>query len=96
MRAYLTLQEPATSRDWYTRGLWRDQTFYTLVAAHVATHPDAEAARDGRRTLTWRQLQLWVDAVAEDLAAQGLTAGDRVSFWMSRSEEHTSELQSPL
>src|SRR5664280_2778121 len=87
MRAFLTLHEPATSRDWYARGLWRDQTFYALVVAHVAARPDAEAARDGSRTLTWRQLQLWIDAVAEDLATQGLTAGDRVSFWMSNKVE---------
>ncbi len=87
MRAYLTLHEPATSRDRYARGLWRNDTFYTLMAGHVAARPDAEAARDGSRSVTWRTLQLWVDAVAEDLAAQGLTAGDRVSFWISNKLE---------
>jgi len=87
MRAYLTLHEPATSRNWYARGLWRDQTFYALLAAHVAARPDAQAARDGSRSVSWLKLQLWVDAVAEDLAAQGLTAGDRVSFWMSNKVE---------
>jgi len=87
MRAYLTLHEPATSRNWYDRGLWRDQTFYALLAAHVAARPDAQAARDGSRSVSWLKLQLWVDAVAEDLAAQGLTAGDRVSFWMSNKVE---------
>ena len=87
MRAYLTLHEPATSRNWYARGLWRDQTFYALLAAHVAARPDAQAARDGSRSVSWLKLQLWVDAVAEDLAEQGLTAGDRVSFWMSNKLE---------
>jgi len=87
MRAYLTLHQPATSREWYARGLWREQTFYALMAGHVAARPDADAARDGTRSLSWRELQLWVDAVAEDLAAQGLTAGDRVSFWMSNKLE---------
>jgi acyl-CoA synthetase len=87
MRAYLTLHEPATSRDWYARGLWYDQTFYALVNAQVAARPEALAARDGRRAVTWRELQLWIDAVAEDLAAQGLTAGDRVSIWMSNKLE---------
>jgi acyl-CoA synthetase (AMP-forming)/AMP-acid ligase II len=87
MRAYLTLHEPATSRDWYARGLWRDQTFYALVNAQVAARPEALAARDGRRAVSWRELQLWIDAVAEDLVAQGLTAGDRVSIWMSNKLE---------
>jgi acyl-CoA synthetase len=45
------------------------------------------AARDGRRAVTWAQLQLWADAIAEDLAAQGLAAGDRVSLWMSNRLE---------
>jgi len=87
MRAYLTLHEPATSHHWYARGLWFDQTFYALLMGHVAARPDATAARDGSCAVTWRELQLWVDAVAEDLAAQGLTAGDRVSIWMSNKLE---------
>jgi len=87
MRAYLTLHEPAKSRDWYARGLWGNDTFYTLMAAHVAMRPDVVAARDGMRSVTWRELQLWVDAVAEDLATQGLIAGDRVSLWMSNKLE---------
>jgi acyl-CoA synthetase len=87
MRAYLTLHEPAKSRDWYARGLWGKETFYALLAAHVAARPGAQAARDGSRSLSWRELQLWVDALAQDLAAQGLTAGDRVSFWMPNKIE---------
>jgi acyl-CoA synthetase len=87
MRAYLTLHEPAKSRDWYARGLWGRDTFYTLMAGHAAARPDVEAARDGRRSLSWRELRLWVDAVAEDFAAQGLIAGDRVSLWMSNKIE---------
>src|ERR1035438_8011727 len=87
MRAHLTLHEPAKSRDWYARGLWGNDTFYTLMAAHVAMRPDVVAARDGMRSVTWRELQLWIDAVAEDLAAQGLIAGDRVSLWMSNKLE---------
>src|SRR3974390_116890 len=87
MRAYLTLHEPATSRTWYARGLAPSQTFCAVLAAPVAARPDAQAARDGSRSVSWVKLQLWVDAVAEDLAAQGLTAGDRVSFWMSNKLE---------
>src|SRR3974390_3903564 len=87
MRAYLTLHEPATSRNWYARGLAPSQTFCAVLAAPVAARPDAQAARDGSRSVSWLKLQLWVDAVAEDLAEQGLTAGDRVSFWMSNKLE---------
>src|SRR4051794_25688177 len=82
MRAYLTLHEPAKALAWYAQGLWRDETFYHLLASHAAARPQATAARDGRRAVTWSELQLWADAIAEDLAAQGLVAGDRVSLWM--------------
>jgi len=87
MRAYLTLHEPGKSRLWYERGLWRDETCYALLARHAAERPDAEAARDGRRIVSWSELQRWADAIAEDLAAQGLVAGDRVSLWMGNRLE---------
>ena len=49
--------------------------------------PDAIALQDGRRKLTWRALQGWVDGVAADLRAKGLAGGDRVSIWMSNRAE---------
>jgi acyl-CoA synthetase len=87
MRAYLTLHEPAKARAWHEQGLWRDETFYHLLAGHAGARPAAVAARDGSRAVTWAELQLWADAIAEDLAAQGLVAGDRVSLWMSNRLE---------
>ena len=87
MRAYLTLHEPAKARAWHEQGLWRDETFYHLLAGRAGARPAAVAARDGSRAVTWAELQLWADAIAEDLAAQGLVAGDRVSLWMSNRLE---------
>ncbi len=82
MRAYLTLHEPAKARAWHAQGLWRNETFYHLLACHAGARPNAVAGRDGHRTVTWLELQLWADAIAEELSAQGLVAGDRVSLWM--------------
>ena len=87
MRAYLTLHAPAQARAWHAQGFWRDETFYHLLARHAAERPEAEAARDGSRRLCWRALRLWTDAVAEDLAAQGLVAGDRVSIFIGNRLE---------
>jgi len=87
MGVFLTLHSPRNARDWYARGLWQPETFYALLTGHTAQRPDAAAIRDGRRTLSWRELQLWADAIAEDLTAQGLIPGDRVSIWMSNRVE---------
>ncbi len=87
MRAFLTLHEPQNARRWYDEGLWRADTFYDLMARHAREWPDAHAVRDGARRLTWKQLRLRVDAVADDLAGRGLVAGDRVSIWMGNRVE---------
>jgi len=68
-------------------GLWRADTFYSLLASHAGQTPDRPAIRDGRRVLTWRELKLWVDHVAHDLVQRGLGRGDRVSIWMSNRIE---------
>ena len=57
MRAYLTLHEPARSRDWYARGLWGNDTLYTLIADMSRCVVTFSAARDGIAPLTWRRLQ---------------------------------------
>jgi acyl-CoA synthetase len=78
----LTLHDPAAAREYYRRGLWREETLYTLLADHAARRPDAFALRDGRRRLTWCELNAAVDAVAADLDAAGLKRGERVSLWL--------------
>lgn len=83
MRPFLTLHDPARAAAWYEAGLWRRDTFYTLMAGHAAARPDAPALRDGRETLSWAQLKARVDALAAEFGALGLVAGDRVSLWLS-------------
>ena len=83
MRAFLTLHHPAQARRYYEAGLWRDETFYSLLAGHAGARGDAPALRDGRETLTWRDVQVRADALAADLQSKGLVAGDRVSLWLS-------------
>ncbi len=87
MRPFLTLHDPARARDYYDRGLWTNDTFYSLMAGHAAKRPDDIAYRDGANTLTWRDLAVRVDDFAADLQARGLVPGDRVSVWMSNRIE---------
>ncbi len=83
MKPYLTLHDPAQTERFYQSGAWARDTFYSLMMTHKQHAPDALALRDGDVSLSWAQLQARVDAVASELRAKGLVAGDRVSLWMS-------------
>jgi acyl-CoA synthetase len=87
MGRLLTLHDPRSARRYYEAGVWRDDTFYTLVAGHAASRPDAFAARDSTRRLTWRELLRWIDAVADSLAEAGVRSGERVGIWLSNRLE---------
>ncbi len=84
---FLTLHDPAAARRFYEKGLWRDETFYDLLASHAAARPDDIALRDGRQSLSWRALANWVDGTAAYLDALGLAPGDRVSLWLGNRAE---------
>src|SRR5947209_6805083 len=83
----LTLHDPEAARRYYAAGLWREDTLYTLLAQHAARRPAAFALRDGRRRLTWAELQAIVDAVAADLDRAGLKRGERVAVWLANRVE---------
>jgi acyl-CoA synthetase len=87
VRPFLTLHHPAAARDYYAKGLWRPETFYALLARHAAERGSAIAFQDGRCSLSWTELQAWVDGVAADFRARGFAGGDRVSIWMSNRAE---------
>jgi acyl-CoA synthetase len=87
VRPFLTLHHPAQARSYYEQGLWRSDTFYSLLARHAAERGSAIALQDGRRRLNWKELQHWVDGVGADFRARGLSGGDRVSIWMSNRAE---------
>ena len=83
----LTLHDPAAARRYYAEGLWREDTFYTLLQKHAGERPDAPALRDATRRLSWAELLRAVDAVAADLDAAGLKRGERVAVWLPNRVE---------
>lgn len=87
MSTLLTRHDPSEARRYYEAGLWREDTFYSLVAGHAETRPDAYAVRDSERRLTWREVKNWTDAVAQGLHDSGLRQGDRVAIWLSNRVE---------
>jgi acyl-CoA synthetase len=87
VRPFLTLHHPARARRYYQQGLWLADTFYSLLAGHAKERSSAIALGDGRRSLTWHELQAWVDGLGADLRSKGLVGGDRVSIWASNRVE---------
>ncbi len=83
MSPFLTLHDPARAREFYDSGVWRPDTFYSLMAAHARARPHELALRDRHRSVDWKTLAALSDALAADLRAQGLVTGDRVCMWMS-------------
>jgi len=87
MKPFLTLHHPAAAKRYYEQGLWRGDTFYSLLSAHADQRPNSAALQDGRQTATWADLRRWVDGVGSSLREFGLVGGDRVSIWMSNRIE---------
>ena len=87
MRPFLTLHDPAQARKYYDSGVWRQDTFYTLMAGHAQARPDELALRDNKRNIDWKTLNALADALAADMRVQGLVQGDRVCIWMSNRIE---------
>jgi acyl-CoA synthetase len=87
VKQFLTLHHPARARAYYKSGVWAQDTFYTLLSRHAHERPTAIALRDGRVSLTFSQLKLWVDGAAADLRSKGPVEGDRVSIWQSNRAE---------
>jgi acyl-CoA synthetase len=83
----LSLLSPRDARRYYEQGVWRSDTFHSLLSRHAAARPGHYALRDARVRLTWSELVSWVDTVAERLHLDGVRRGQRVSVWLpSRAE----------
>jgi acyl-CoA synthetase len=78
----LSLQSAERLREYYDAGIWHNETIYQLVRAHGRRRPDAFAARDGCRRLTFDALLAATDALASELLARGVRRGDRVFVWL--------------
>ena len=65
----------------------REATIGELFVALARSNPDRVAAEDGRRSLSYRQLDRVSDGVAARLSRHGVRVGDRVALCMHRSLE---------
>jgi acyl-CoA synthetase (AMP-forming)/AMP-acid ligase II len=83
----LTLLSHERLTDSYALGHWRQDTIYSLAAAHAKTAPNKVAVRDSAGVLTFADLLVRGDALAQDLFEAGLRKGDRVAVWLSNRIE---------
>src|SRR5690348_18213534 len=85
----------------YEQGLDKNAANYaplspiSLIARTAYTYPEHLAVVHGPRRLTWQQTYARSRRLASALVQAGVGPGDTVAV-MARSEEHTSELQSPV
>jgi acyl-CoA synthetase (AMP-forming)/AMP-acid ligase II len=78
----LSLLSKATLDAYTTAGFWRDDTIYSLAADHARRAPKSFAVRDSAGRLTYREMVDAADALARDMAARGVQAGQRVAVWL--------------
>ena len=82
MNTILTRLSAELIAKYESEGFWRGDTIYSLVRWNAEHKPDSFAVRDRFRRLTYRQLLAATDALAADLAAHGVRAGQRVGVWL--------------
>jgi amino acid adenylation domain-containing protein len=63
-----------------------------LLRAAAETHPSRPAIRDGRREVSYAELDSVADRVASTLTTQGVKAGDRVGIFLDKSIEAVAAL----
>jgi acyl-CoA synthetase (AMP-forming)/AMP-acid ligase II len=82
MNTILTRLSAEMIAKYEAEGFWRGDTIYALARWHAEHAPAAFAVRDRYRRLTYRELLATADALATDLARQGLREGQRVGVWL--------------
>ena len=83
----LTLFDAGRLAEHTASGHWRNETIYALAAARALVAPDANAVRDRRRRLTYRELVAAADCLAADLTRRGVRRGERIAVWLRSSVE---------
>jgi non-ribosomal peptide synthetase component E (peptide arylation enzyme) len=70
----------ALDAHYRTSGHWGSETFYSILAARAAAHPDRVAIVDRGRRVTYAELKTRADRVSAGFAALGIGARDVVTI----------------
>lgn len=71
---------------------WSAGSVTELFAEQVRLRPEAMACRDGKRSLSYAELDRCSDAVARKLASLGVVAGERVALYLPRGVDLVAAL----
>lgn len=96
MRSFLTLHDPATAQSYCISGLWRGDTFYSMLAQHAAQWPNAKALRDREQHLDGCALKARVDAFADDFAQNGISTSGSLKRKLSEIVKRDELLPQPV
>ncbi len=80
--AYATVMKPELAEQYRRSGEWRDETFFDILAARAAAHPDREVFADAAERITYGELESRVERCAEFLRHIGIARGDVVTVQM--------------
>jgi non-ribosomal peptide synthetase component E (peptide arylation enzyme) len=76
----MTVVNPTLAQRWRERGEWRDVTFFDILSAQAAKHPDRELFVDGQARITFGELKDKVERCAGFLRNIGIRRGDVVTI----------------
>lgn len=75
-----TVVKPELAQRWRAAGEWRNETFFEILSARAAAHPDREVFVDGQDRITYGTLKDKVERCAAFLRHIGINRGDVVTI----------------
>jgi non-ribosomal peptide synthetase component E (peptide arylation enzyme) len=77
---FTTILKPELAHRWRAVGEWRDETFFEILSARAAAHPEREAFVDRQGRITYGELKSKVERCAAFLKSIGIARGDVVTI----------------
>ena len=75
-----TVLKPELAQRWRAAGEWRGETFFDILSARAAAHPDREVFADGQGRITYGELKERIERCAAFLRSIGIHCGDVVTI----------------
>ena len=77
---FTTVLKPELAQRWRAAGEWRDETFFEILSARAAAHPEREVFVDGQGRITYGELKDKVERCAAFLRSIGIARDDVVTI----------------
>ena len=77
---FTTVLKPELAQRWRAAGEWRAETFFEILSARAAAHPDREVLVDGQGRITYGELKDKVERCAAFLRSIGIARDDVVTI----------------